>query len=194
MTRHEATADELPELQPNTPPEEQLRQQRRRVRLREKCRQRKVEDMRTIMHKLQLIQHPDVTFRQQINLAYDQLNAVCFNNRLSPANEMLHWCREAHKYNGCMFGVHGVVVGIVLNADITSLPDMFCILIHEMVHADIEVRQIPVGAESHGRHFKQGVRLAVAKVQQHLHVFQQIIGAKLTLDAKRISQSRFRRQ
>jgi len=54
-----------------------------------------------------------------------------------------------------MFGVHGVVVGIVLNADVTAITDMFNMVIHEMVHADIELRELPIGAQSHGKHFKQ---------------------------------------
>ena len=89
-----------------------------------------------------------------------------------------------------MFGVHGVVVGIVLNADITAVSDVFNILIHEMVHADLEIREVPVGAQSHGRHFKQGVTSAVSAVKRHVHVFEEIVGAELRLDAKGIAQSR----
>jgi len=185
----------LPDLRPDTPPEEQLRQQRRRVRLRQHCRQRKIDELRATMHKLHLVQHPDVTFGQKVNLAYDRLNAVCFDSRLSPASEMLHWVHaEQVNYDGCTFGVHGVVVGIVLSADVTSLSDMFGVLLHEMVHADIEVRQVPVGSLSHGRHFKDGVKHAVAKVMQHLNDFEQIAGTELSLDAHRIAKATFRRE
>jgi len=71
-----------------------------------------------------------------------------------------------------MFGVHSVVVGIVLNADITAITDMFNIVIHEMVHASIELRELPIGAQSHSKHFKQGVSSAVDTVRQHLQVFR----------------------
>ena len=38
-----------------------------------------------------------------------------------------------------MYGVHGVVLGIVFNVGITSMPQLIVALVHEMVHADVEI-------------------------------------------------------
>jgi len=65
-----------------------------------------------------------------------------------------------------MFGVHSVVVGIVLNADVTAITDMFNIVIHEMVHADIELRKLPIGVQSHG------VSSATDTMRQQLQVIR----------------------
>jgi len=54
-----------------------------------------------------------------------------------------------------MFGVHGVIIGIVLNADDTTMADMFHTAIQEMVHADIELHELPIGARSQADTFQQ---------------------------------------
>jgi len=74
-----------------------------------------------------------------------------------------------------MFGVHDVVVGIVLNADVTTLTDIFNTVTHQMMHADIELFKLPIGAQSHCRHFKQGMSSAVDIVKQHSPVFQEML-------------------
>jgi len=84
---------------------------------------------------------------------------------------MIRWSTAPHmKYGGCMFGVHSVVVSIMLNADVTAITDMFNIVIHGMVHGDIELRELPIGAQSHGKHFKQGMSSAVDTMRQQLQV------------------------
>ena len=189
--RHQATTVELPELRPDTPPEERDRRQRRRVRQQEMCRQKKISEIETAMHRLELVDHPDVTFSNKIIDAYDNINDICFNGRLPPGKDTIHWSPTPYRNaGGCMYGVHGVVVGIVLNVSITSLPEMISVVVHEMVHADVEIRRLPIGMQSHGRHFKDGVKRAVEALQGQLDVLHNIVGTEITLDAKTVGKSR----
>ena len=162
------------------------------LRLQEKCRQQRINEVQMCMHKLQLIDHPDVTFHEQVITTYDHLNNLCFDGRLPFGNDIIHWSQPRHMhYGGCMFGAHGVVVGIVLRADETTMPELFETLVHEMVHADIERRQIPIGRRCHGRHFKQEVKRVVEAIQRHLQMFQNMVGTELKLDAKRMGHAKF---
>ena len=77
---------------------------------------------------------------------------------------------------GCMYGVHGVVVGIVFNVGITSMPQLIVALVHEMVHADVEICPLSTGMQSHGRHFKEGVRRAVEALQGQLNMLTNSAG------------------
>jgi len=123
--------------------------------------------------------------------AYDNIKHICFDGQLPPGKDTVQWSPTPYRNAvGCMYGVHGFVVGIVFNVGIMSMPQLIVALVHKMVHADVEIRRLPIGMQSHGRHFQEGVRRAVEALQGHLNVLTDIVGREVTLDARTVGKAR----
>jgi len=147
------------------------------------------------MKKQHLIQHPYVSFHNRVVKAYNKLNEICFEGRLPPADNVIHWSRKPHMpFLGCMFGVHGVIVGIVLSADITSMQVLIEVLMHEMAHADVEVKQLPIGRSCHGKHFKESATKAVAVLEANRSVLEALVDTQLNVDVDQVRRAKRRRR
>jgi len=138
-----------------------------------------------------LVTHPDAALSGKILNAYNTINRLCFDGRLPPGEDTVQWSPTPRRNAlGSMYGVHGVVVGIVLNVGITSMPQLIDVLVHEMVHADVEICRLPIGMQSHGRHFQNGVKRAVAALRGHLTLLTDIVGTEVILDARTVGKAR----
>ena len=184
----------LPNLPHATPPEDPLHRRRRCARLQEHQRQQQITQLRLEMDKLQLIRHCNKQVHDQICAAYARINQLCFQGRLPPAAETLHWARKPQFTRwGRMYGVNGVVVGIVMNESIPSMQETFNTLIHEMVHADVEVQRLHIGSRPHCRIFQQCVSGAVRIIRRNLDFFEGLFSQQLSVELNTIARTRSRR-
>ena len=54
-------------------------------------RQQKIAEMKTAMRQVGLVTHPDAALSDKILNAYDNINRLCFDDRLPPGEDTVQW-------------------------------------------------------------------------------------------------------